>query len=41
MNRTGSLLLIFIFSTVSTLFSQNESIIAAEKFSQLKLRNLV
>ncbi len=36
MNRTGSLLFIFVFSTVSILFSQNESITAAEKFSQLK-----
>jgi len=36
MNRASSLLLIFVFSTVSTLFSQNESSIAAEKFSQLK-----
>ncbi len=36
MNKTSSLLLIFIFSTVSTVFSQNESITAAEKFSQLK-----
>ncbi|MCJ7802678.1 MAG: M1 family peptidase, partial [Candidatus Marinimicrobia bacterium] len=36
MNKTSSLLLIFVFCTFSTLFSQNESIIAAEKFSQLK-----
>ena len=36
MNRTRSLLLIFALFTVSILFSQNESIIAAEKFSQLK-----
>ena len=36
MNRTATLLLIFIFSTVSILFSQNESVVAAEKFSQLK-----
>jgi len=36
MNKTSSLLLIFVFCTFSTLFSQNESIVAAEKFSQLK-----
>ena len=36
MNKTSSLLLIFVFCVLSTLFSQNESIIAAEKFSQLK-----
>ena len=36
MNRTAALLLIFIFSTVSILFSQNESVVAADKFSQLK-----
>ena len=36
MNRPTVLLLIFIFTAISILFSQNESVVAAEKFSQLK-----
>jgi len=36
MNSSRSLLLIFALFTVSTLFSQNESIITSKKFSQLK-----